>query len=139
MKRGDPKGQSTWEPLTLLLHLGSGLHSSLLTTEGLLFIRIQPFSSHSPNPRRDESCGCDGHQHGVLDIVLFNPPVPFQIDYAVKGDGQADKQQGPAEEKPAVETKKNRVLPALGEAAETSVASVFGSEVMSSASKSTLC
>lgn len=65
-------------------------------------------NTRSPDPCCDEGCGCDGHECWVLDIIFLDPTVPLQIDYAVECNRQADEQQGPAKEKPTVETKRKK-------------------------------
>lgn len=63
------------------------------------------FRVNLPNARYDKGGGCNGYQGWIPDVVIPNSVIPLQIEDAVKRDGQADKQQGPTEEKPTAETK----------------------------------
>lgn len=68
----------------------------------------QYFEVNIPNSCCDKGSSCDGYQGWIPRIVIFNPTVPLQIENAVERNGQADKQQGAAKEKPTAEKKRHQ-------------------------------
>lgn len=70
-----------------------------------IFTLISHFKVNLPNSCYNKSSRGNGYQGRIPNIIIFNSMIPFQIENAVKCNGQADKQQGTPKEEPTVEKK----------------------------------